>query len=165
MRKLLLGVLIVAFGFTANAQGDFKVGVNAGLPVGDAGDGYTFTLGLEVNYLFEVSDAFEVGPSVSYVSYFGDSVEILGTSFDIDNASFLPIAAAARYAASESFTVGADLGYALGLSPDGNDGGFYYRPMVGYNLSENFMLQATYSGVSVDGGTFSSVGLGGVFGF
>jgi hypothetical protein len=163
MRKLLLGMLMIAFGFTANAQGDFNVGINAGLPIGDVSDSYTFALGLEVNYLFEVSDDFQVGPSVSYASYFGDSVELLGTSFDVDNASFLPIAAAARFNASEDFVLGADLGYALGLAPDGNDGGFYYRPMVGYNLGENFMLQATYSGVSVDGGSFGNVGLGGVF--
>lgn len=160
MKKLFLGALMIAFSFSVNAQGSFNVGVNAGIPTGDAKDGYTFALGLDVNYLFEVSDAFEVGPSVSYLTYFGDEIG----GFDIDNASFLPISAAARFAAGDAFTLGADLGYALGLSPDGNDGGFYYRPMVGYDISENFMLQATYSGVSVDGGTFSSFGLGAVFG-
>lgn len=151
---------MLAFGFTATAQGNFNVGVNLGLPTGDVSDAYTFALGLEANYLFEVSETFEVGPSISFSNFFGDEVG----GFEFEDASFLPIAAAARFAAGDSFTLGADLGYAVGLSPDGNDGGFYYRPMVGYDLSENFMLQAYYSGVSVDGGTFSAFGIGGVFG-
>ncbi len=156
MKKLFLGAMMIALGFTVNAQGSFNVGVNAALPTGDVKDFFTFALGLEANYLFEVSDTFEVGPSLSYVNYFGED--------GVDDFSFLPIAAAARFAAGDSFTLGADLGYAVGLSPDGNDGGFYYRPMVGYDISENFMLQATYSGISADGETFSSFGLGAVFG-
>ena len=163
MKKVLLIAIFAICGLgTVNAQeGNFNAGINLGLPTGDADAGYTFVLGAEVNYLFTVSEGFEVGPSVSFVNYFGD--EILGIT--IDSASFLPIAAAARYDASEKFVVGADLGYGIGISPDGNDGGFYYRPMVGYNLNEKITLQASYSGVSVNGGTFSNFGVGAMFSF
>ena len=47
MKKLLLMATIAVFGFTAAAQdspsadgGDFNLGINLGLPVGDAGDGW-----------------------------------------------------------------------------------------------------------------------------
>jgi hypothetical protein len=161
MKKLFLGVLMLAFGFTANAQGDFNLGVNFGIPTGDASDITTFNLGLEANYLFEAGESFQIGPSISYSHFFGDSVSVLGTTVDFDDVTFLPIAAAARFAAGDSFTLGADLGYAIGIS---DDGGFYYRPMIGYDIGENFMLQATYSGISLDGGNVSSIGLGAVFG-
>lgn len=157
MKKILFTIAMVAFGFAANAQeGKFNVGANLGLPTGDISDTVSFVLGLEANYLFEVSDDFQVGPSASYVHYFSD---IDG----LDDTSYLPLAAAARFNASEEFVIGADLGYGIGLSPDGVDSGFYYRPMLGYNLSDKVMLQATYSGISLDGLTASSFGLGAMF--
>ncbi|CAL2092660.1 OMP_b-brl domain-containing protein [Tenacibaculum sp. 190524A02b] len=181
MKKLLL-VAMMAFGFAMNAQdGQFNVGANFGLPIGTTGDVSSFVLGAEVNYLFEVSDDFKVGPSVSYNYFFGKDVdtnvggnlggllnglvnqltESLGISGD---SSYMPIAAAARYNVSEAFVLGADLGYAIGISPSANNGGFYYRPMVGYNVAEKIMIQATYSGVSTDGSTASNIGLGVMFG-
>lgn len=163
MKKLLVAAMMF-IGLAVNAQeGQFNVGVNLGLPLGDSSDVYSFAFGGEVNYLFNVSDDFKVGPSVSYVNYSGKTVDVLGFSVEVPSASFLPLAAAGRFSVSEQFTLGADLGYALGLSPDGNDGGFYYRPLVGYNVSEKIMLQVSYSGVSVDGGSFSNIGLGAMF--
>ena len=164
MKKFLLTIAMVAFGFAANAQdGEFNAGVNLGLPVGDVSDFSSFALGAEVNYLFSVSDDFKVGPSVSFVNYFGKDFTIGGVTVPGSDASFLPIAAAGRFAISEDFTLGADVGYAVGIN-EGNDGGFYYRPMVGYNISEKIMLQATYSGVSNDGATAANIGLGVMFG-
>jgi len=161
MKKLCIVAVVAIFSFTSiNAQGGFNIGANLGLPTSDAGDFYSFVAGAEANYLFEISDEFKVGPSVSYINYFGDT--FLG--FDFPDASFLPIAAAARYNVSEKFVAGADLGYAIGINPNGNDGGFYYRPLVGYNVSEKIMLQATYSGVSISGGgTFGNFGVGAMF--
>ncbi|NNK81729.1 MAG: hypothetical protein HKO92_01270 [Flavobacteriaceae bacterium] len=141
------------FGFTATAQ-EFRAGFNVGLPTGDAGDAYTFALGADLSYMWNVSDTFDAGLAAGY-SHF-----MLDGDFEGDDASFLPIAVAGRFAASEDFSIGADLGYGIGISPDGNDGGFYYRPVLGYNLSESMQLTGSYRGVSVDGGTFSSVTLG-----
>jgi hypothetical protein len=159
MKKLVLVMAVVAFGFTANAQ-DFRAGINVGLPVGDSGDGYTFNLGVDLSYMWNVSDDFDAGISTGYSHFMGDTIE----GFDVDDASFLPLAGSARFNASEDFVLGADLGYAIGISPDGNDGGFYYRPMIGYNVGGNTQITGSYSGVSVDGGTFSSINLGVNFG-
>ncbi len=161
MKKLCVLVVFAFCSVTSiNAQGgNFNVGVNIGVPTGNVSDFYSFVVGIEANYLFEISDEFQVGPTVSYINYFG---EFIG-QFDFKDVSFLPIGGAARYNASEKIVLGVDLGYAVGISPDGNDGGFQYRPMVGYNVSEKIMLQAFYSGISVTGGTFGQFGVGGMF--
>lgn len=154
--------MFMTFAMTASAQ--FSAGATFGIPTGDADEGYTFALGLDVNYMFESDSEFSYGVATGYLTYFGDEITVLGTTVEIDNASFLPVAAAARYAASEKFSLGADVGYAIGLAPDGNDGGFYYRPMVAYAVSEKVSISLSYSGVSVDRGTFSNIGLGVLFG-
>lgn len=165
MKKLGLIIVLFALSFTtAYAQG-FKAGVNVGLPVGDAGDGYTFNITLDVNFLWQVSETFDAGVATGYSHNFGDSIDISGFgSVDIDDASFLPLAGAARFHASEKFTIGADLGYAIGLSPSGNDGGFYYSPRLQYGVSESLDIVAAYRGVSVDGGSFDVITLGVEFG-
>lgn len=155
-------MMLVAFAYTANAQ--FSLGATFGLPTGDAENGYTFALGIDANYMFESESDLSFGVATGYLTYFGDELTVLGTTVEIDNASFLPLAGAARFAASDKFTLGADVGYAIGLAPDGNDGGFYYRPMVAYAVGENVSLNLSYSGVSVNGGTFSNIGLGVMFG-
>ncbi len=161
MKKLFLAIAMVTFGMALNAQkGTFNVGANIGLPVGDVSDVSSFSYGGEVNYLFEVSEGFELGASFSYIQFLGKEVN----GFDFPSNAFLPIAAAGRYNVSEEFVVGADLGYAIGVDT-GLESGFYYRPMVGYKIMENITLQATYSGISLDGGTASVIGLGGYYSF
>jgi len=166
MKKVLLIAAFVFAGLgVSNAQeGSFNAGVNLGLPTGDASDLSSFAMSVEANYLFDVSETFKVGPSISYLHYFGKDVDFgdFG-SFEVEDSGFLPIAAAARFVASEKFTVGADLGYGIGISPDGQEGAFYYRPMVGYSINENVMIQATYTGMSKDGVTISNLGIGAMF--
>ena len=72
MKKLLCTILLVIAALTANAQdGQFNIGINGGLPIGDFDKTHSFTLGAEVNYLFEVAENFKVGPSVAFINYFG----------------------------------------------------------------------------------------------
>lgn len=160
MKKLLLCAAIAIFAITSVSAQEFNLGVNLGLPLGDIKDAYTLNIGVEANYLWQVSDQFDAGISAGYSHYLGDSVG----GFDIDDAGFLPIAAAGRLNLSEDFTIGLDLGYAIGISPSGNDGGFYYAPKLQYGVGESFDIVLAYKGISVDGGTFSSLNLGVEFG-
>ena len=145
------------------AQGDLKVGVNAGLPTGDAGDAWGFNVTLDVNYLWEAGDNFKAGVATGFSHSFGKSIDTGFGSFDVEDAQFLPLAGAARFAVSDEFTLGADLGYAVGIS-DGNDGGFYYAPRVQYSISETLDVVLSYRGVSLDGGSFDVLNLGVQFG-
>jgi hypothetical protein len=165
MKKVLIMAAIAVFGFTSvqAQEGGIKAGVNFGLPMGDAADFTTFNVGVDFAYLINVADSFQVGPMVGYTHFFGDEMEFMGFTVEIDDIQFLPIAASARFFASEDLFFGADLGYAVGIS-DGNDGGFYYRPKAGYNLGAVALI-LSYQGISVDGGTFSSLNLGLEIGF
>ncbi|WP_143592001.1 outer membrane beta-barrel protein [Tenacibaculum holothuriorum] len=155
MKKLLLVIAMVAFGFTAKAQdGEFNLGANIGFPSGAISNATSFAFGIEANYLFEVSDNFKLGPSVSYQHFLGKSV----AGVSLPSASIIPIAAAGRFGVSDEFTLGADLGYAVGAS-NVSGGAFYFRPMVGYDISEKIMLQAFYSGAD----TINMFGVGAMF--
>ena len=161
MKKLLLLSMLSLFSVTMNAQDSgFSVGATVGMPTGDISDLYGVSFGADVNYMFSAN----FGVAVGFQSFSGKTISILGTDMKISSASFLPIAAAGRYNLSDAFVLGADVGYALGMSPSGNDGGFYYRPMLAYAVASNVSVNAHYSGIGVDGGTFSSIGLGVMFG-
>ncbi len=119
----------------------------------------------DLNYLWDVADNFKAGIATGLSYNLGDSID-LGEfgSFDIEDALFLPIAAAARFSSCD-LTVGVDLGYAIGLSPSGNDGGFYYSPRLEYSFSDSLDLVAAYRGISLDGGSFDVITFGLQFGF
>jgi len=157
MKKSALLIVFMLLGLvTMQAQGNFRAGINGGLPIGDAGDIATFNITVDFSYLFEVSDQFEVGPAVGFSQNFGED---LGP-FEVDDIQFLPIAAAARfYPSEEGLYFGADVGYAVGIN-DGNDGGFYYRPKVGYDFTEVIGVGVSYKGVAVTGGSFDVITLG-----
>ncbi|WP_412560686.1 outer membrane beta-barrel protein [Winogradskyella sp. MIT101101] len=157
MKKLFLAAFAVFAFASVNAQ-EFKAGVNAGLPIGDAGDFSTFAIAVELGYLFDVSEDFQAGPTVGFNHSFGDS-DIIDEDF-----SWLPIAAAGRFAVSEEFTLGADLGYAIGVAPDGIDSGFYYAPRVQYGVSDALDIVLAYRGISLDGISWSQITLGVEFG-
>ncbi len=155
MKKfLIIGALILCA--TSGFSQGFKAGVNVGIPVGDASDFSNLQVGADVAYLFGVADTFSVGPMLGYSNFFPEESDIY------DNIQFLPIAASGRLGLGDAFFLGADLGYAIGID-DGNDGGFYYRPQVGYDFGV-VGLVASYSGVSMNGGSISSVNLGVEFG-
>lgn len=164
MKKLLLLTACVAFCVSSmNAQGEFNAGVSGGLPIGDAGDLATFSVMVDVGYFFEVSDAFKAGPFVGFQQNFGDSFDTVIGSIDIPDVQFLPVGGGARFMVADAFTLGADLGYAVGIN-DGNDGGFYYAPRAQYAVSEAIDIVLSYRGVSLDGGSWDVVGLGIEFG-
>lgn len=161
MKKLVLCIALAILGFiNLNAQA-FKLGANVGLPVGDAKDVSVYNIGVDVNVLWEVSQDFSAGLGAGFTNHF---LQSQWKDFGIKDVQFLPIAAVGRFYATEKFKIGADLGYAIGLD-DGNDGGFYYRPMVGFDVTNKIEFNLSYSGISVDGGTWSVISYGVMFEF
>ncbi len=158
MKKL--GLLIIAILFLApiaNAQvnQDIKLGLNAGLPLGDAKDITSVNLSIDASYLFEVADMVYVGPLVNF-SHFS-AKEYQGVKGkDIQH---LPVAASGRinFGLERAVFLGADLGYAVGISKD-TDGGFYYRPKLGYDFG-NVAAILSYTGIE-DKATLNSLTLG-----
>jgi hypothetical protein len=162
MRNFVITAALALFCLGLHAQEGFKAGINLGLPVGDAGDVSGFSIGVDALYHWAVADSFNAGVAAGFTNAFGKDIDTgLGT-VEIPDVQFLPIAASGRFSASDEFVVGADLGYAIGIS-DGNDGGFYYRPIVGYAVAESTEINLSYTGISLDGGTWSTINLGVLF--
>lgn len=136
MKKLLMSVLLLITTCFVNAQvGKVGLGANLGLTTG-AGD-TNFVLGADLQYLFEADTKFDVGGAT-------------GLIFETEtNAIVLPLAVAGRFNATQEISFGLDLGYAIGINKSGN--GFYFRPIFGYNLSEEIQLRASYSGIESSG--------------
>ena len=111
--------------------------------------------------MIDLAGVASVGPMVGYSHFFGDSGNDGPIEWEVDDAQFVPVAASGRFNLL-SLALGLDLGYAIGLN-DGNDGGFYYRPQVGFSLGRLGLI-ASYQGISMDGGNISSVNLGLEFG-
>lgn len=167
MKKVFLTAIAVLGFMTTQAQdGRFKAGVNLGLPMGDIKDAYSLNVGLDVAYMWEISDQFSAGAFTGYSHYLGKTEEESYTYFGVtttveyeyEDAGFIPVGGTAQYSFTDNLFAGVDLGYAIGIS-DGVDGGFLYQPKLGYQ-TDTFEVFAGYKGISVDGGTFSSVNLG-----
>jgi len=174
MKKILLSVAaVMAFGFAAQAQdGSFTAGIHVGAPIGDAGDVSSFNFGVDVAYLWNVADDFKVGATTGYTHFLGKDIDEtiitpagpMTFSAKVKDFGFIPVAATAKYSLTESFFVGADLGYAIYAGSGDGDGGFYYQPKVGYQM-ETIDVFASYKGISQDGVTISTVGVGAAYKF
>jgi len=194
MKKLLFFAVFTVFGLTMNAQekttkedvnkatdavgkeatklynqaktGGFKVGVNIGLPLQDAGEISSFNVGADIAWLWEVADNFEVGGLTGYTHFFGDgSYNYHGGDENnlvthYSDAGFIPIAVTGRYYFNDrKMFAGFDLGYAINITGDA-DGGIYARPKFGYNLGKINLVgsfQRVGGGVKYDGNDTLSV--------
>ncbi|MEX0313300.1 MAG: hypothetical protein AB3N18_03910 [Allomuricauda sp.] len=165
MKKISITSIILLFvAITTQAQVDrsnFKAGLNAGIPVGDAADVSSFSIGLDINYHWGVSELLDAGLATGFINAFGDTQEASGGGITIqtefEDFQFLPVAGSLRIYPTYHFKFGADVGYAVGIN-DGNEGGLYYRPVIGYNITGNTELNASYIAVS-NNGTFSIAAL------
>ena len=158
MKKLLLSIALVTFCFTANAQ--FSLGAEVGIPTGDAADIMSNSYNLSGTYMFGSESDFKFGLSGIYLVFSGKSIDLgdLG-ELDLGIYSWLPIATVLNYSLSDKLTVGSDVGYGVGLSPEGIGGGFYLRPNVTYAVGDRTSFNLNYSTIS-DDGSISSFGLG-----
>ncbi|WP_127019941.1 hypothetical protein [Flagellimonas beolgyonensis] len=170
-KRIIFSVLAVfAFCISVTAQyvdrSSTKVGVMAGIPMGDLSDFSKIALGVDVAFHWGVSELFDVGIATGFINAFGetDSATVGDITIEgsFDNYQVIPVAAAVRLYPTYNFKLGADVGYAVGVN-EGNDGGFYWRPVIGYNISGNTELNVSYININNDGESFSIAALGLLF--
>lgn len=157
MMKLVFIAVFTIIGLTTRAQ-EFNGGISLGLPIGNTSDGWLANITLDLNHLWKISDAFEVGMASGYSHTLGDQIGT--TPVDVLDFSYVPLALAVRLNISDNFTLGADLGYAIGIDPKGNDGGFYYAPKIQYRISDDIDIVAAYRGVSLNPSSFDVITIG-----
>ncbi|MCO4821990.1 MAG: outer membrane beta-barrel protein [Flavobacteriaceae bacterium] len=164
MKKICLSVLVLTFLWTSdsNAQSGLSIGGGVTIPIGEATNFSSVGFMLDVNYLFEISESVDVGLASGFVNVFGKEEKRALITIDHDDFKYIPLAAAARVTLTNNMVVGVDLGYAIAVS-DNWDGGFSYRPIFGYNFSDKFQVNTSYTGISDSNFTWNTWNFGVMF--
>ena len=154
---LFIGTATFAQDVEINSKNSWlKLGLNAGLPVGDAADASSFAVGLDLRGQYLVTEHFGIGVTSGYNHFFGKD--------GLDDFGLVPLAAFGRYYfQTEGVFLGADLGYGFLTNIDNNSGGLYVNPQVGYhNADWNIYAyyQSTFAENEVD---IQVVGIGATY--
>ncbi len=158
MKPIYLAILAVLLAGSLRAQQGFKLGIHGSLPVtSDANDAVSLVVGADVGYMRALGEVVDLGAMVSIIHGFPEKYGNQG--IDLPSVDFLPLAASVRIWPSNSFSFGVDGGYALGLN-DGNEGGLYYKPLIGYLFGTQTEISLSYTGIAVDGFDWATVNFG-----
>ncbi len=171
IRNYAAAIVLCMLALSANAQERevstknswLKIGLNAGVPVGDINDFYKFVAGLELKGQFMTTPHFGIGLTTGYNQYFHGSEK---NGITAENFGAIPVGAFVRYyPASSGFFAGVDGGYSFLTGTDVSEGGAYLKPQLGYhNFNWNYF--AYYNTIlrnDTRGGNINSVGLGATY--
>ncbi len=134
-----------------------KVGLNAGIPIGDISDVSSFTLGLDANVQFLRTKAYGIGLKAGYVHYFAKE--------NFESFGMIPLAVLFRfYPKSSGIFFGLEAGYAFANNLDGFDGGAYFRPHIGWH-TDSWNIFAYYDHIVGNDlvGDIKTIGLGATY--
>lgn len=162
MKKIFALLLFISLSTGIYAQEGFKIGLQGGIPLGDFDDQLSLVAALDVGYMWALGEVVDLGPASGYIIGFTDSFDETSPFADFPNVQFVPAAASLRIWPTNSFSFGADGGYAIGIN-DGNDGGLYVRPIIGFLFSTLTEINLSYTTISLDGATYSSATVGLLF--
>ena len=174
MKKLFLTGALALFGLM-NAQkteSGIRLGVNAGIPVGDFGKFTTFTAGVDLAYLYPLAENFRLGVATGYSHYFGKKTKtdliLVTLKNEVPDVGIIPVAATAEFTLGDSNVfLGADLGYAFFTKKDlkNENGSFYYQPKLGYSFDKRHDLYFSYKGFTKKSANAGSLNLGYAYNF
>ncbi|MGB5701008.1 hypothetical protein [Muriicola sp.] len=139
------------------AQEGIKLGLHGSFPFNDFSDAVVLAAGIDVGYMHALGEVVDVGVMAGFINGFPDNFD---GGPDLPSVQFLPLAASFRIWPSNSFSFGGDVGQAFGINPSTNDGGLYYKPTVGYLFGTNTEVNISYTGIKLDGATWSTVNVG-----
>ena len=160
MKYLITSLFLIFLSTSIYAQQGFKLGLNGALPMSsEANDVVSLVVGLDAGYMHALGEVVDVGVATGFINGFPEKFDNQVVGVDLPNVQFLPMAASFRIWLSNSFSFGADAGYALGIN-DGNDGGLYYRPLIGYLMGAQTEVNISYVGIDVEGLPWATVNLG-----
>jgi hypothetical protein len=166
MRKiLLLAVLIVSTVTVSFAQtkkstgeGTFSIGIDPGIPVGNASNFSSFAFGGDLKYSLPVATNFDISLSAGYDVFIGKSVTIGGTSGNYADLKGFPVKLAGRYNFNGATGFFGEVGFGAAFIQDGGGTAFLYAPGVGYAFNGGLEVGVRYEGWSKNG-TISQIGL------
>ena len=174
MKKLFLIGALALFGLMSaqKTESGIRLGVNAGIPVGDFGKFTTFTAGVDLAYLYPLAENFRLGVATGYSHYFGKKTKtdliLVTLKNEVPDVGIIPVAATAEFTFGDSNVfLGADLGYAFFTKKDfkNENGSFYYQPKLGYSFDKRHDLYFSYKGFTRNNANAGSINLGYAYNF
>ena len=168
MKRLLLAITLL--GVTAlssfaqssspassspKAAAKFSIGLEGGLPVGDASNAYNAVIGGSVKYELPTAPNAFFTISAGYNAFLLKG-ELKGLGIP-STAGFIPLKAGIKYYSEGGFFLEGQLGIVFSTESGGGHA-FVYAPGIGYSFSGGFEAGVRYEGWS-NGGTTSQVGL------
>jgi len=160
-----LALLACAFTFCmTSAQEGFKIGAQAGLPIGEINDQIGVVVGADVGYAWAPNKIFDLGIKAGFIHGFPEKFKSEIVTVELPSVQFAPVAATLRVWPGKVFSFGGEVGHALGLN-EGNDGGFYYRPQFGIQTGPQSEINFSYTVIDGDGAQWSTLTLGYVYTF
>lgn len=174
MKKLFLTGALALFGLMSaqKTESGIRLGVNAGIPVGDFGKFTTFTAGVDLAYLYPLAENFRLGVATGYSHYFGKKTKtdliLVTLKNEVPDVGIIPVAATAEFTLGDSNVfLGADLGYAFFTKKDlkNENGSFYYQPKLGYSFDKRHDLYFSYKGFTRNNANAGSINLGYAYNF
>lgn len=163
IQSLLFFVFLIQV-VSIQAQEGFKMGIQAGLPFNDFNDALSVVVGADVTYMYPLGEVVDIGPAVGFIHGFAETFQSGTVRQDLTSVQFAPLSAGVRFWTSNSFSFGGNVGWALGIN-EGNDGGLYYRPTIGYLMSPSAEVNFSYTNIELDQATWSTLTLGLVYNF
>jgi hypothetical protein len=146
-KTILLSGILLSTALAASAQSNtksdagepiseknawLKIGLNLAAPIGDASKIASFAPGLDLRGQYMLTNHFGLGLATGYNHYLGKS--------PVSDFGAIPLALMLRYyPKSQGVFVGADAGYSFLTNIAGLNGGFTFKPQIGYhNYNWNF---------------------------
>jgi len=157
-KKLRLTVLFLLLSVSSmNAQKGFRVEANIGPTLGDSREYYSFTLQGSLFYLWEASENINIGVTTGGLVFLGDNQKEEDFIFvNYEPNVYIPLAIVGRVNLSKAFSIGLDTGYAFLVHIYDNGGGFYFRPVITYNLKEKLAFIGSYGSIIENGYSFNN---------
>ena len=151
---VLCGLSIGAFAQTSSEGSKFSIGLEGGLPTGDAHQVYKAVIGASIKYDYKVAENTFVTGSAGYNAFLVKSEfkSIAGSS----NGA-IPVKAGLKYFFGSGFYGEGQLGAAFSTESGGGTA-FVYAPGIGYDFGSGVDVGVRYEGWSKDG-TISQVGV------
>ena len=137
MKNRIFIIAVLFFSVPLFSQEGLKLGIQGGLPFDDFNNEVSVVIGAEAGYLWALNKVVDLGATV-------------------------PLAGSIRIWPSRSFSFGVDAGQGFGIN-DGNEGGLYYRPLIGYLMGPKTQLNASYTSISLDNRSWTTLTLGIVY--
>ena len=140
----------------AKTGGKFSIGVEAGLPLGDASDSFSSIIGGSVKYEASIGVNTYFTISGGYNSYTTKNVLIaigVPSSF-----GFVPLKAGIKYYSTDGFFLEGQVGVTISTEKNGSNF-FAYSPGVGYSFNGGLEAGVRFEGWTKGTGSVNQLGL------